>query len=39
MIAVEDIKARAKELLESGKVRAVLGYRRSSAGFWPSRRS
>ena len=33
MIAVEDIRARAKELLESGKVRAVLGYRRSSAGL------
>ncbi len=33
MIAVEDIKARAKDLLESGKVRAVLGYRRSSAGL------
>ena len=33
MIQVEDIKARAKDLLESGKVRAVLGYRRSSAGL------
>jgi formate dehydrogenase (coenzyme F420) beta subunit len=34
MGTVEDIKARAKELLESGKVRAVLGYRRSSAGMF-----
>jgi ferredoxin len=33
MIAIEDIRARAKELLESGKVRAVLGFRRSSAGL------
>ena len=33
MIAVEDIRARARELLESGKVRAVLGYRRSTAGL------
>ena len=33
MIAVEDIRARAKELLKSGKVRAVLGYRRSAAGL------
>jgi formate dehydrogenase subunit beta len=32
MVAIEDIRARAKELLESGKVRAVLGYRRSPAG-------
>jgi ferredoxin len=33
MIAVEDIRARAKDLLESGKVRAVLAYRRSTAGL------
>jgi formate dehydrogenase (coenzyme F420) beta subunit len=33
MIAVEDIRARAKDLLKSGKVRAVLGYRRSTAGM------
>ena len=33
MVAIEDIRARAKELLESGKVRAVLGFRRSSAGL------
>jgi ferredoxin len=33
MIAVEEIRARAKELLQSGKVRAVLGYRRSTAGL------
>ncbi|NJL06946.1 MAG: hydrogenase [Methylacidiphilales bacterium] len=33
MIAMEDIRARAKELLASGKVRAVLGYCRSSAGL------
>jgi formate dehydrogenase (coenzyme F420) beta subunit len=33
MGTVEDIKARATELLESGKVRAVLGYRRSTAGM------
>jgi formate dehydrogenase (coenzyme F420) beta subunit len=33
MIAVEDIRARAKDLLTSGKVRAVLGYRRSTAGL------
>jgi ferredoxin len=32
MVVIEDIRARAKELLESGKVRAVLGYRRSTAG-------
>ncbi len=32
MVAIEDIRARAKELLESGKVRAVLGYRRGTAG-------
>ncbi len=32
MIAIEDIKKQAKELLESGKVRAVLGYRRGTAG-------
>lgn len=32
MVDVDDIRARAKDLLESGKVRAVLGYRRSSAG-------
>lgn len=31
MIAIEDIRARAKELLESGKVRAVLGFRRGTA--------
>jgi ferredoxin len=33
MIAAEDIRARAKDLLQSGKVRAVLGYRRSTAGM------
>ena len=33
MVAVEDIRARAKDLLQSGKVRAVLGYRRSTAGM------
>jgi formate dehydrogenase (coenzyme F420) beta subunit len=33
MIAVEDIRARAQDLLKSGKVRAVLGYRRSTAGL------
>ena len=33
MIAVEDIRARARDLLESGKVRAVLGYRRGTAGL------
>jgi formate dehydrogenase (coenzyme F420) beta subunit len=27
MVVIEDIRARARELLESGKVRAVLGYR------------
>ena len=27
MVVIEDIRARAKELLESGKVQAVLGYR------------
>lgn len=32
MVVIEDIRARARELLESGTVRAVLGYRRSSAG-------
>lgn len=32
MAVIEDIRAKAKELLESGKVRAVLGYRRSTAG-------
>ncbi len=31
MVAIEDIRARAKELLESGKVRAVLGYCRGTA--------
>jgi ferredoxin len=31
MVAIEDIRARARELLESGKVRAVLGYRRGTA--------
>jgi coenzyme F420-reducing hydrogenase beta subunit len=34
MGTVEDIKTRAKELLESGKVRAVLGYRRGTAGLF-----
>ena len=33
MIAIEDIRKQAKGLLESGKVRAVLGYRRSTAGL------
>ncbi len=33
MAVIEDIRARAKELLEGGKVRAVLGYRRSTAGL------
>ncbi len=33
MIAIEDIRARAKDLLQSGKVRAVIGYRRSTAGM------
>jgi len=32
MVSIEDIRARARELLESGKVRAVVGYQRSSAG-------
>jgi ferredoxin len=31
MVVIEDIRARAKELLESGKVQSVLGYRRSTA--------
>jgi formate dehydrogenase subunit beta len=31
MVAIEDIRAKAKELLEAGKVRAVLGYRRGTA--------
>ncbi|MGO9174091.1 MAG: hypothetical protein ACLP7P_19295 [Rhodomicrobium sp.] len=31
MVPIEDIRARAKELLESGKVRSVLGYRRGTA--------
>ncbi|MEJ2227929.1 MAG: 4Fe-4S binding protein [Alphaproteobacteria bacterium] len=33
MAIIEDIRAKAKELLESEKVRAVLGYRRSTAGI------
>jgi formate dehydrogenase subunit beta len=33
MAVIEDIRARAKQLLEAGKVRAVLGYRRSTAGL------
>ncbi|MBU1235925.1 MAG: 4Fe-4S dicluster domain-containing protein [Gammaproteobacteria bacterium] len=33
MVAIEDIRSRAKELLEGGMVRAVLGFRRSSAGL------
>lgn len=33
MGALEDIRARAKDLLETGKVRAVLGYRRGTAGL------
>jgi ferredoxin len=33
MIAIEDIRKQAKGLLESGKVRAVLGYRRGTAGM------
>ncbi len=33
MVAIEDIRARAKELLDSGEVRAVLGFRRSTAGL------
>lgn len=33
MVAIEEIRAKAKELLEGGKVRAVLGFRRSSAGL------
>lgn len=32
MVEVEDIRARAKDLLQSGKVRAVIGYRRGSSG-------
>jgi ferredoxin len=32
MVVVEEIRARARELLESGKVRAVLGYRKGSCG-------
>jgi formate dehydrogenase subunit beta len=32
MVVVEEIRARAKELLESGKVRAVLGFRNGSSG-------
>ncbi|MBI4756917.1 MAG: 4Fe-4S dicluster domain-containing protein [Betaproteobacteria bacterium] len=32
MVAIEDIRARARTLLESGEVRAVLGYQRGSAG-------
>jgi formate dehydrogenase subunit beta len=31
MVSIEDIRARARELLESGTVRAVVGYQRSSA--------
>jgi ferredoxin len=33
MIPVDDIRARARDLLQSGKVRAVLGYRRGTAGI------
>ncbi len=33
MAVIEDIRARAKELLASGKVRAVLGYRPSTASM------
>ncbi len=33
MVVIEDIRARARDLLESGKVRAVLGYSRNSAGL------
>jgi formate dehydrogenase subunit beta len=33
MAVIEEIRARAKELLEGGKVRAVLGYRRGTAGL------
>ena len=33
MVAIEDIRERRKGLLESGKVRAVLGYRRGTAGM------
>lgn len=33
MGVIEDIRARAAELLEGGSVRAVLGYRRSTAGI------
>ena len=33
MVAIEDIRTRARELLEGGRVRAVLGFRRSSAGL------
>ena len=33
MGVIKDIRARAAELLESGDVRAVLGYRRSTAGI------
>jgi ferredoxin len=33
MVAIDELRARARELLDSGKVRAVLGYQRSSAGM------
>ncbi|BBF92806.1 4Fe-4S dicluster domain-containing protein [Blastochloris tepida] len=33
MVPVDDIRARARDLLQSGKVRAVLGYRRGTAGL------
>jgi hypothetical protein len=33
MAIIEDIRAKAKELLEGEEVRAVLGYRRSTAGI------
>lgn len=33
MVAIEDIRAKARELLEGGKVWAVLGYRKGSAGM------
>ncbi len=33
MVNLEEIKAEAKELLEAGKVKYIIGYRESTAGF------
>ncbi len=33
MVDIKDIRAKAKELLEAGQVRAVLGFRRGTAGL------